>query len=640
MAPLSLYGILVMLHGMLGTLQLVGLVRKYGLGKFAKAAKQITLPFAYFAIAECISLMKTFTTSLRYSVFMPVSILIHVILITAAVYTVVSHNSEHAFVINSNELNANSSRRRRNKLNANCNSPRTSNPAFSENSDDSMFSKSSENSPNSRTSAHPNNHPLFPATNAGTADIAIPQRTQTVFFEGLPDCAMRVISMFLSIAGIARMNAASERCQLMFYCLHNVLARRKWYTDEHCLEHDSRDSEDADPDYGDFDRADFAPDSRSDVYEFENSLHLPSSPESVSESESNMPVLESSFQDAESESNMTVLSSSLLPIPIAFQILVHTMFSLSQGLRKFAIRKPARYRNSKFSLSNLPEECIDTIFECLYCASAAALHVTSMTMHRYHHVALITLDEIRLRWDIREGDIYERMGLRSRTNIQLHMLLAIFAIVLMYTFIFVVSLTFAAILFCNLSVKFITRKLYNIRFAILGIVIALIAFPFWPSLGQLFVVLSTTDAQQWYGDPGPTTTVRYPPPGPSNIKTIIIATATASAIITSTIIWFVLQCKYQVRQHCFMMQAGVNDWNLQAATGRIPPGWAPEKERVYSYRNWLVDIRLWQAGTDIPAERQGPLVAMRLQGAARDMIRELDPNLMATDDKSQISMET
>jgi len=182
MAPLSLYGILVMLHGLLGTLQLVGLVRKYGLGKFAKAAKQITLPFAYFAIAECISLMKTFTASLRYSFFMPASILIHVILITAAVYTVVSHNSEHAFVINSHELNANSSRRRRNKLNANCNSPRTSNPAFSETSDDSMFSKSSENSPNSRTSAHPNNHPLYPATNAGTAAIAIPQRTQTVFF--------------------------------------------------------------------------------------------------------------------------------------------------------------------------------------------------------------------------------------------------------------------------------------------------------------------------------------------------------------------------------------------------------------------------------------------------------------------------
>ena len=597
MAPISLYCILVMLHGLLGTLQLVGLVRKYGWGKFAKAATQITLPFAYFATAECICFMKAFLTSFRYSLFMPVSILIHVILITAAVYTVVIHNSELAFVINCNKLNANSSRRRRKKLNANCNSPRTSNPSSSESSDDSMFSNSSDDSPNSQTSAHPNNHPLLPATNAGIADTATPQRTQTVFFEGLPDCAMRVISLFLSIAETATMNVASERCQHMFYSLHNVLARRRWYTDEHCLEHDYRDSEDADPDYGDFNESDFAPDS-----------------ESV---------------EPDIETNMPVLSSPLQPIPSTFQILVHTMFSLSQGLRNFTNCYPAIHRNSEFSLVNLPSECIDMIFQCLGCAGEAALHVTNMTLHRHNHVALITVHDVRRNLDMHEDELYERMGLRSRTNMQLHMLLATTAIVLMYTFIFMISLTVATILFCSLPVKFITRKLYNMRYAILGMIIAHIAFPFWPSLGQLFLVLNTTEIQQWYGDPGPTTTVRHPPPGPSSIATIIIATATASAVITSTIIWFVLRYKYQVRQHCYMMQAGVNDWNLQAATGRIPPGWAPEKERAYSFRNWLVDIRLWQAGTDIPAERQGPLVAMRLQGAARDMIRELDPNLMA-----------
>jgi hypothetical protein len=79
---------------------------------------------------------------------------------------------------------------------------------------------------------------------------------------------------------------------------------------------------------------------------------------------------------------------------------------------------------------------------------------------------------------------------------------------------------------------------------------------------------------------------------------------------------------------CFM-QAGYNDYHLQQATGRIPPGWAPERERSYSYRSWIVDLRLWQASTDVDEARQAPMVAMRLQGAAKDMVRELDPTVLA-----------
>ena len=100
-------------------------------------------------------------------------------------------------------------------------------------------------------------------------------------------------------------------------------------------------------------------------------------------------------------------------------------------------------------------------------------------------------------------------------------------------------------------------------------------------------------------------------------------------LIVSTVFFMFFR---QQRQHCFMQaanQAGINDWNLQQATGRIPPGWNPERDRQYSFRNWLVDLRLWQVGTDIVEARQGPLVAMRLLGAAKDMIRELDPQILA-----------
>ena len=77
------------------------------------------------------------------------------------------------------------------------------------------------------------------------------------------------------------------------------------------------------------------------------------------------------------------------------------------------------------------------------------------------------------------------------------------------------------------------------------------------------------------------------------------------------------------------MQAAVNDMHLQQATGRIPPGWNPSDQRKYSFRHWVVDLRLWQAATDADEVRHGPMVAMCLGGAARDIVREMDPNILA-----------
>lgn len=75
-------------------------------------------------------------------------------------------------------------------------------------------------------------------------------------------------------------------------------------------------------------------------------------------------------------------------------------------------------------------------------------------------------------------------------------------------------------------------------------------------------------------------------------------------------------------------QGAHNDWHLQAATGKIPPAWTPSNQRNYSFRHWLVDVRLWLAATDADPNRHAPMIAMRLSGAARDIVREVDPQLL------------
>ena len=92
-----------------------------------------------------------------------------------------------------------------------------------------------------------------------------------------------------------------------------------------------------------------------------------------------------------------------------------------------------------------------------------------------------------------------------------------------------------------------------------------------------------------------------------------------------SLVAFVLKsCKRRSVMRCFM-QAARNDHNLQAATGRIPPSWDPREEKKYPFRMWLIDLALWQASTDVDALRQAPMMAMRLHGAAKDLVRELDP---------------
>ena len=77
-----------------------------------------------------------------------------------------------------------------------------------------------------------------------------------------------------------------------------------------------------------------------------------------------------------------------------------------------------------------------------------------------------------------------------------------------------------------------------------------------------------------------------------------------------------------------MYQEEINAMHLGAMNSKVPPSWSPEKDKVYPLRTWIADIRLWSVGTDVEVLKQGPVAAGRILGTARDLIRELDPNVL------------
>ena len=67
----------------------------------------------------------------------------------------------------------------------------------------------------------------------------------------------------------------------------------------------------------------------------------------------------------------------------------------------------------------------------------------------------------------------------------------------------------------------------------------------------------------------------------------------------------------------FMMHRG--DRNVAhgahdaGVTSRIPPAWSPEMERSYSFQQYVQDLLIWSAATDIDQAGIAPTVALRLQ---------------------------
>ena len=105
----------------------------------------------------------------------------------------------------------------------------------------------------------------------------------------------------------------------------------------------------------------------------------------------------------------------------------------------------------------------------------------------------------------------------------------------------------------------------------------------------------------------------------------------AIAFVAMTLLSYILApFKHSwLRLHLSMTQDEVNGMHLAMTNSKVPPSWTPERDRQYPLRTWTQDIRLWAMGTDVDVQRQGPVVAMRIGGTARELVRELDVQVLA-----------
>ena len=56
-----------------------------------------------------------------------------------------------------------------------------------------------------------------------------------------------------------------------------------------------------------------------------------------------------------------------------------------------------------------------------------------------------------------------------------------------------------------------------------------------------------------------------------------------------------------------------------------PPNFDPE---VDEYASWKADVAIWKLYTDTAAEKIGAAIYLSLQGKARDVVRNVDANLI------------
>ena len=60
-------------------------------------------------------------------------------------------------------------------------------------------------------------------------------------------------------------------------------------------------------------------------------------------------------------------------------------------------------------------------------------------------------------------------------------------------------------------------------------------------------------------------------------------------------------------------------------SSKVPPSWDPSWDRLYPFHTFMQDTLLWSHGVcELDDHQRGPAVAMRLQGVAREVVRELN----------------
>ena len=97
----------------------------------------------------------------------------------------------------------------------------------------------------------------------------------------------------------------------------------------------------------------------------------------------------------------------------------------------------------------------------------------------------------------------------------------------------------------------------------------------------------------------------------------------------SPLAYFVAPFKHVWSSMRFNMQQAEQDhFNLGIVSAKVAPSWSPERDKIYPLRTWIQDIRLWALGTDVEILKQGPVAALRIGGSAKELVRELDGNIL------------
>ena len=58
---------------------------------------------------------------------------------------------------------------------------------------------------------------------------------------------------------------------------------------------------------------------------------------------------------------------------------------------------------------------------------------------------------------------------------------------------------------------------------------------------------------------------------------------------------------------------------MDHTTTKIPPGWSEEIAHKVPFHKWLQSLQLWTLSTEIEGPKQGPAVAQRLGGTAKEI---------------------
>ena len=89
----------------------------------------------------------------------------------------------------------------------------------------------------------------------------------------------------------------------------------------------------------------------------------------------------------------------------------------------------------------------------------------------------------------------------------------------------------------------------------------------------------------------------------------------------------------EARPHIFGAHALQYRQGTAIANTETPPTWAPEMAHdttyAYTLREYQKDVSRWMAATKVNAERQGPLLALAIDGAARTVADDMPNDILA-----------